>query len=194
MFIGISRLAEFSGLEANFKPFQGTYSATSVEPRDLPSDALIVECWQQIRNPGWRWVFGMLATFGLRDHEPFYLDVDELDKGKHLVAVMKGKTGKRLVWACYPEWVDQFNLRERQLPSVTGKEHEDFTQRVCKFFGREKFPSLLSICGTVGQSGRWNLAYPTSWQLNRWDTRRRCMNAPITDGSRLTLINGLMMR
>lgn len=132
----LTKLAQFAGLESDFKPLQGTYSASQVEPRDLPDDRTIMECFHQIKNDGWQWVYGMIATFGLRGHEVFYLDIEDLERGGHMVSVLEGKTGKRLVWACYPEWVDQFNLRQKKLPPVTGKEHCDFTNRVCKFFGR----------------------------------------------------------
>jgi integrase len=135
--LAFGKLANYAGLEANFKPMQGNYSASEVEPRDLPDDRQIAEYYYQIKNPGWRWVYGMIAAFGLRGHEPFYLDIEALLDGGHMVHVKEGKTGRRMVWACYPEWVDRFNLRSRILPDVTGKQHADFTERVCKFFGRE---------------------------------------------------------
>jgi integrase len=102
----------------------------------LPSDEEIVMTYYGQDDPGWRWVYGMIATFGLRSHEVFYLDIRNLVDGGSMVHVLEGKTGKRMVWACYPEWIEQFKLRDRILPPITGKSHEDYTQRVCKFFGR----------------------------------------------------------
>lgn len=129
-------LAKFAGLEGDFKSLQGNYSASEVEPRDLPSDEEIAQTYHSIINPGWKWVYGMIAVFGLRSHEVFYLDIEDLAQGGSMVHVLEGKTGKRMVWACYPEWIDQFALRDRILPPIICKTHEDYTQRVCNFFGR----------------------------------------------------------
>jgi integrase len=132
--LAFGRLAAFAGLEGDFKGLRGNYTAATVEPRDLPDDATIAEWWNRISNPGWRWVYGMIATFGLRSHECFFLDVDQFQSQGHMVAVTEGKTGARLIWACYPEWVERFQLRDRVLPNVTGKEHTDYTRRVGKYF------------------------------------------------------------
>jgi hypothetical protein len=132
----LGRLARFAGLEVNFKGIQGKYSESHTEPRDLPEDNLIAECFYSIDDPGWRWVFGAIATFGLRNHEVFYLDIQSLQQGSASVWVTEGKTGARQVWAFYPEWIDDFDLKKRVLPKVTGKTHEDFGRRVSKFFGR----------------------------------------------------------
>jgi len=135
--LALGKSAESAGLKNNFKSMRGKYSASEVEPRDLPNDEKIVEGFHSINNPGWRWVYGMLATYGLRNHEVFYLDTTDLGAGQSPeIFVREGKTGKRLVWPCYPEWVDEFGLRKKCLPNVTGKEHKDYGQRVTKFFGR----------------------------------------------------------
>ncbi len=131
-----ARLARFAGLEADFSAIQGNYSASKVEPRNLPTDEAIAYWFTQIPDPGWRWVYGMIATFGLRSHEVFYLETSRLVAGGNCVEVLQGKTGRHEVWSFYPEWVDAFNLRDPALPKVTGKEHIDFTNRTSKFFGR----------------------------------------------------------
>lgn len=139
--LAFSRLAKSIGLDADFKAIQGNYSALKVGARDLPSDEAIAKVFTQIsehEHPGWSWVYGMLATFGLRGHEVFYLDTSALQEGGNSIQVLEGKTGFREVWSYYPEWIELFNLREPILPAVTGKEHQDFTNRVCKFFGRLK--------------------------------------------------------
>lgn len=133
-FLAYQRLANFAGVPVDLKPYQGNYSASEVEPRNLPDDATIAATWAQMKNESWRWIFGMIATFGLRSHECFYLDCEELSDGGHMVRVTEGKTGGRLVWACYPEWVELFNLRDVKLPPVNGTQHSHFTQRVCHYF------------------------------------------------------------
>lgn len=130
------KLAKLAGLEYDFKSLQGNYSARAVDPRNLPSDEEIISFWQQMTNPAWKWVYGAIATFGLRPHEAFFLDVTDLANGGETVTVLKGKTNKRKprqVWAYYPEWVEAFNLREQLLPPVTGKKHTDYGDRVTHY-------------------------------------------------------------
>jgi hypothetical protein len=38
----------------------------------LPSDEVIVEWYDRIPNPTWRYVYGIMATYGLRNHEVFF--------------------------------------------------------------------------------------------------------------------------
>jgi len=128
------KLGKFAGLEIDFSHLRGNYSASEVEPRDIPGDELIAQCFYQVPDPGWRWAFGMVATFGLRSHEAFFLDTEDLQQGGYMIAVKQGKIGRRLVWACYPEWVDQFGLRSPQLPPVSAKTHCGYTQRWCSYF------------------------------------------------------------
>lgn len=133
----LTRLAQFAEVECDFKPLQGNYSSKQVDPRQLPSDAAIAQGFYSIKNPGWRWVYGMIATFGLRGHEVFYLDTSDFEQGQtSIIRVLEGKTGRRLIWPFYPEWIDEFGLRQKQLPSVTGKKHSDFTMRVSKYLGK----------------------------------------------------------
>ena len=67
------RLAEFAGIEdrEKIKSLKGSYSAKSVDPRKLPSDEAIAQFVDNIKDLNWKWVIGMMATFGLRNHEVF---------------------------------------------------------------------------------------------------------------------------
>lgn len=132
--LALGRLAKFAGLECDFKPLRGNYSASQVDPRNLPTDEQIADCFYRIKNPGWRWVYGMIATYGLRNHEVFFLNTERLEQGGYLIEVLEGKTDQHMVWACYPEWVDDFGLRTKHLPNVTGKEHADYGARVTHYF------------------------------------------------------------
>ena len=131
----LGKLARFAGLECDFKSLQGNYSAKQVDPRSLPTDAAIAQLWHSFKNPAWRWVYGMIATYGLRSHEVFYLDSQDFEKGKSdMIIVLEGKTGGRLVWPFYPEWIDQFELRRKLLPAISGRKHSDYTNKVSKYF------------------------------------------------------------
>lgn len=80
--ITLGKLAAFAGIELNAKPLQGSYSYTEVDPRSLPTDEQVAEWFYRIPNPQWRYVYGLLATFGLRNHEAFFLDFEPLQRGK----------------------------------------------------------------------------------------------------------------
>ena len=82
--------------------------------RQLPSDPQILEAILRIPNPGWRLVYGLMATYGLRNHEVFFTDVSALaDGGDRVIRVLPTtKTGEHQVWPFHPEWVDRFNLRD----------------------------------------------------------------------------------
>ncbi|WP_414622067.1 site-specific integrase [Calothrix sp. CCY 0018] len=117
--MGLQSLADFAGIKINLKPYKGKYSPKKATPRDLPDDATIAKYFFEIENESWRWVYGMLATYGLRNHEVFRLDFNAIEKGDYIVNVGENsKTGSRRVWPCYPEWFEQFDLQNVKLPSV----------------------------------------------------------------------------
>ncbi|MFY7929626.1 MAG: hypothetical protein ACOVS5_12215, partial [Oligoflexus sp.] len=39
------------------------------------------------------------------------------------------------VWACYPEWIERFQLRDRKRPNIKeGMEHVQYTSKTSKYF------------------------------------------------------------
>lgn len=117
--IALAVLANFAEIEINLKPYMGGYTAKSHSPRDLPTDAQIAKTYYAIANPNWQWVYGMLAVYGLRNHEVFRLDLRSLAAGDPIVTVLPNtKTGSRRVWGFYPEWFEEWKLWEIKLPKV----------------------------------------------------------------------------
>ena len=114
----LNALAKFAQLDCDLRPYSGRYSPRRVSPRDLPDDAVIAEWFNKIANPGWRWVYAVIATYGLRPHEAFHLDYDQIREGSLVLSVLDGKTGSRRVWPCYPEWHNEFNIQNIQLPKI----------------------------------------------------------------------------
>lgn len=119
----LNGLAEFLHLELPIplKTYWGTYNASQTKARRLPSDQEILAAYEQIPNPTWQFVYGILATYGLRNHEVFFCNYNNLvqNHGEDSIEVLETtKTGSHLVWPFYPEWVDQFNLRQIQLPPI----------------------------------------------------------------------------
>lgn len=138
--IALGALARFSGLEINLKPYSGSYCFNSACRRNLPDDIEIVAGFEQVKDQSWRWVYGMIAAYGLRPHEVFYLDYQRIKIGNPALRVLGGKTGERLVFPFYPEWLEQFDLRTVVLPRVSGATNGDLGHRVAQAFRRVKLP------------------------------------------------------
>jgi hypothetical protein len=104
-----------------FKAASG-YQRASLKPKDIPSDQKLLEAWEAITDPRWKWVHGMCMAFGLRPSETVdctfrkgasgVLDVPEFSRdGKRL------KTGDREAWALPDEWVEELGLLEIHRPT-----------------------------------------------------------------------------
>jgi len=80
--------------------------------RPLPTDRQILELVVQIPNPRWRLAYGLMATYGLRNHEVFFCDGSALAPGADRVlrVLPTSKTGEHQVWPFQPEWIDHFEL------------------------------------------------------------------------------------
>ncbi len=80
--------------------------------RDLPTDEAIEKIWEKIPNKSWKFVFGLMATYGLRNHEVFFSDLSSLTSfGDKIIRVLPTtKTGEHQVWPFHPEWVEKFEL------------------------------------------------------------------------------------
>ncbi len=113
------QLLIFLGLETEFlQDYRGTYSQRLVLPRELPDDAAISHWFQAIPNPQWQFVYGLMATYGLRPHECFFSTT--LPNTESTLQIgNQTKTGARECWPFHPQWVTQFHLNEGILPVVS---------------------------------------------------------------------------
>ena len=138
--VSLHALARFAGLDFPLKRYSGSYNYTSTKPRTLPSDELILQTFHSIDNPRWRWVFGMLAVYGLRPHEVFCLDFDRMKSGDSVVQVLDGKTGPREVFAFPAEWYYEMSCQNVLLPRVN-RDTKSFSQlgsKVTMYFRQPK--------------------------------------------------------
>ncbi|MFM7426133.1 MAG: site-specific integrase [Elainella sp.] len=133
----LQALAEFLHLDLPIplKTYWGNYGPSRTQTRRLPSDQEIVTAFAQIPNPAWRFVYGILATYGLRNHEVFFCDYSALIEQEQLsqakIEVLETtKTGSHTVWPFYPEWVEQFGLRQVQLPNITTDLNQTTLRRI----------------------------------------------------------------
>jgi len=99
-------------LPADWSERAAGYGLHAAQFRRLPSDSQILQVLEQIPNPGWRLAYGLMATYGLRNHEVFFCDLSALAPGGDRVirVLPTSKTGEHQVWPFQPEWVEGFEL------------------------------------------------------------------------------------
>ena len=115
--------AAYLGLELpiDLKTLWGKYGSSRTQMRQLPTDDEILQWFHRIPNPAWQCVYGMMAAYGLRNHEVFFCDCQALTKGDDEAAIEVldvTKTGAHDVWPFPPQWIDEFGLREHTLPDI----------------------------------------------------------------------------
>ena len=106
--------AEGLALPPDWGERAGGYGLHAAQFRQLPSDLQILEWLERIPNPGWRLAYGLMATYGLRNHEVFFTDLSALAPGGDRVirVLPTSKTGEHQVWPFQPEWVERFGLEQ----------------------------------------------------------------------------------
>lgn len=153
--ITLSALAKHLDLELpeNWKKLGSGYGIHESHFRKLPNDEKIINSFNSIPNPKWRFVFGLMATYGLRNHEVFFSDLSCLGKGgdKILRVFPKTKTGEHQVWPFHPEWINLFELdglnnKSDPLPDIK----KDLQSTTLQHIGRrvsEQFRRSIRIAG-----------------------------------------------
>ncbi|OKH35028.1 hypothetical protein NIES2101_38155 [Calothrix sp. HK-06] len=111
----------------NFNDYKGDYEA---ESRDIPPDEMVIEGFNKIQikeiqrgypSESWGWVYGVLATYGLRPHEILAIDFNKSFKPPSYEIYLDEnlcegiKTGSRFVPPIPEEWVHTFGLADVNL-------------------------------------------------------------------------------
>ncbi|ANV90791.1 hypothetical protein [Picosynechococcus sp. PCC 8807] len=135
--IAFQSLADFAGIDCDLSRYKGEYSHRSLTPRILPTDKVIAERMMVIPNAQWRWAYGMIATYGLRPHEVFFVSF----QSDGVIWVSEGKTDDRHVLPLYPEWVKAFELEAVLVPPHDGadyraRDYQALGSRVTRQFQR----------------------------------------------------------
>ncbi|MBD1895933.1 hypothetical protein [Coleofasciculus sp. FACHB-129] len=137
---------KFNGLRDGYKP----------KEKKIPTDEEIEQYRLKIQPSkyrsnsqweSWQWLYGILATYGLRIHEIWAIDIPKfLDptNTNNVITLDESlteglKTGDRVVFPLHPEWVEKFNLKDvKKLHSVSNL--IDKSTLVCQKFRRHKIP------------------------------------------------------
>jgi integrase len=172
----LNAFATFLNLELpiELKSFWGTYGTSRTQPRELPSDDLILATWSTIPNPSWRFVYGIMAAYGLRNHEVFFSDYSAFaqpGKTPTVQVLASTKTGSHEVWPFLPDWVDQLQLREVQLPPVQTDLDKTTLQRIGQ---------LVTV-----QFRRYNIPFSPYDLRHAWAVRTIHVGLPDTVAARM---------
>lgn len=89
------------------------YVVANLKPRDIPSDQQILSLLPTIKLPHWRWMAGMVATYGLRPHEVASCSITE---DGNCEIQEETKTGYRISWPVPLDWVKELQLTEIHRP------------------------------------------------------------------------------
>ena len=110
--LGLLARQEGLALPDDWRDQAAGYGLHRARFRAVPADGTILDAVSAIPNPAWRLVYGLMATYGLRNHEVFYADFSDLTpRGEKVLRVLPTtKTGEHQVWPFLPEWVERFGL------------------------------------------------------------------------------------
>jgi integrase len=138
-----SALAKFADLDVDLAHLRGNYSPSAVNPRDLPGDELVLEWDAKIPDPQWQAFYRLMAVYGLRNHECWYVDLPQLAK-EPIAVVTDGKTGRRLVVPYPVQWWELwFQGRSLSLPVLKVKKNTDYGRLSAQYFKRLGCPFTL---------------------------------------------------
>lgn len=156
--IRLKRFCEFCNFDAT--KLIDSYNTGSAErkKRVVPSDDQVIIGFKKIgasilftrrgdvTPDEWEWVFGMLATYGIRPHELFAIDLKAFTDPSNTYSLVTlnpeiiggCKTGERNcgIPPLHPNWVDLFDLKNVKLPLLS-KDIYSRTKTIAAKFRRE---------------------------------------------------------
>lgn len=126
------------GLEMDLKPYQGDYTSRKpLKERKIPDDTTVEREIDKLVKPHWRWVYGMMASYGLRNHECWHIR-DRYREDDVLVIIVGSdtKTGGREVRPLHPHWPDLWNLDDGHPPKINAQSNRVYGERTAIRFRR----------------------------------------------------------
>ena len=165
-------------LPSEWKIISRGYGLKKASYRKLPNDDFIKNLWLKIPCKSWQYVFGLMATYGLRNHEVFFCDLSSLKiNGDKIIRVLPTtKTGEHQVWPFHPEWVDLFELNALgDNPKLLPKINLDFRNTTLQNIGKR----------ITDQFSRYNLKIRPYDLRHAWAVRTIFYDLPDTVAARM---------
>jgi len=94
-------LAKLANIPVDFSDLSGGYQSAAVDVKTLPTDNDIIAARSLITLKPWLHVYDLMACYGLRNHEAFYIDWSQ--SSLEYLWVSEGKTGSRLAYRVAPK-------------------------------------------------------------------------------------------
>ncbi|MEM7555563.1 MAG: integrase [Cyanobacteria bacterium P01_A01_bin.84] len=112
----LKALAEFAKIECNISPYKGNYGNRKTKERHIPSDEEIEEKRHLFIDSQWLTVYELMAVYGLRNHEVFFCEVEDIEK--FTLKISEGKTGPRRVYPLNIDWITKWEIfKHFKIPS-----------------------------------------------------------------------------
>lgn len=172
--IAYRALLEHFNIDNDLNKYKGNYQPKN--KRTIPTLEEIDEYWNRMRSPQWKWVFGIIACYGIRPHEIFHLDCSlMLDYPPALIVKDDTKTGSRLVYPLPDERrIKDWKLYEPVLPNIntTGKSNMELGQKISQRFWEYKIPSpyhFRDAYAIRGEVLNYNPALMAQWMGHSLD-------------------------
>ena len=100
-------LCELAGLDpGDLVKLRKEIPTKPINPRNLPTYKQVEQTFSRVPD-SWKWVYGMIAVYGLRPHEIFRLDTSDFPD---IRVLENSKTGTRIVTPIRPKWIEIFAL------------------------------------------------------------------------------------
>jgi hypothetical protein len=92
-----------------------------LKKRYIPGDAEIEAARESIGDSEWRWVFSILAAYGLRPSELFHLDFELIESAGILKVGADTKTGEHICYPLHKQWLKDWDLKSVAYPQSLEK-------------------------------------------------------------------------
>lgn len=136
-------LAQFANLPESeikrLKSYAGTYRPSRpINEKTLPSDEQILEIWKKVDQPGWGYIYGLLAIYGIRPHEVYHCKL--VGSNPVMLEVAEDtKTGRRFAFPAIADcWKEMLPLVPAPVEYSGSKEFpctSTFHARLCEDTG-----------------------------------------------------------
>ena len=168
MTIAYNALLKHFQIDNDLNKYKGNYQPAI--SRKIPTLEDIDRYYNRMRSPQWRWVFGIIACYGIRPHEIFHLDCSMMQEyPPALIVKQKTKTGSRLVYPLPDETrIKLWNLYDPILPKTEteGKSNMELGRKIGQKFNEMKIPSpyhFRDAYAILGEVHNYNPAMVAQW-------------------------------